>query len=201
MVTCVDQSNWIYSDKMFRRNFTQMDEKISSVHTETLPVDVAAMMMSRNPERFDVIVTPNLYGDILTGVVVHNVGGVGMAPSACIGNYFAFFEPVHGTAWDLAGEGVANPVASILSARLMLDWLGCEKEAWFVETSVREVLSDSGVLTPDLGGDAGTSDVGDAIAGRVAELERERGTFEEYLMDINSNLISLMQMSSSISLN
>jgi len=194
-LTCVDQSNWLYSDKQFRKSFSQMSDTISDIYTEAFPVDVAAMMVSRNPERFDVIVTPNLYGDILTGVAVHKVGGVGMAPSACVGKEFAFFEPVHGTAWDLAGKGIANPVASILSAKLMLEWLGLEKEAWFVETSVKEVLSEGEILTPDLGGDSSTSDVGDAVARRVAGLERERGAFEDYLLDISSSLISVEQFS------
>ena len=194
-LTCVDQSGWLYSDKLFRRNFSQMSDDVSHFPTETLAVDVAAMMVSRNPERFDVIVTPNLYGDILTGVAVHNVGGVGMASSACIGNDFAFFEPVHGTAWDLAGKGIANPLASILSAKLMLEWLGLEKEAWFIDTSVKEVLSEGEILTPDLGGNSSTSDVGDAVAMRVAELERMRGSFEDYLLDISSSLISVEQLS------
>lgn len=194
-LTCVDQSNWLYSDKLFRRNFSQMSDDISYVDTEAFPVDVAAMMVSRSPENFDVVVTPNLYGDILTGIVVHQIGGVGMAPSACIGKGFAFFEPVHGTAWDLAGKGIANPLASILSAKLMLEWLGLEKEAWFVETSVKEVLGEGEILTPDLGGDSSTSDVGDAVERRVAELERERGAFEDYLLDISSSLISVEQLS------
>lgn len=101
----------------------------TSLQSQSLAVDVAAMMVSRSPEQFDVIVTPNLYGDILTGIVVHNIGGVGMAPSACVGNGFAYFEPVHGTAWDLAGKGVANPIASILSGKMMLEWLGMNREA------------------------------------------------------------------------
>jgi isocitrate/isopropylmalate dehydrogenase len=194
-ITGVDQSNWLYSDKIFRKNFRDVSEKCSQLHTEAFPVDSAAMMVSRSPEDFDVVVTPNLYGDILTGIVVHKIGGVGMAPSACVGKNFAYFEPVHGTAWDLAGKGIANPLASILSAKLMLEWLGLENEAWYVETSVKEVLSEGEVLTPDLGGDSCTSDVGDAVARRVAELEHERGAFEGYLLDISSNLISIEQFS------
>jgi isocitrate/isopropylmalate dehydrogenase len=87
------------------------------------------MMQAMDPTSFDVIVTPDIYGDILSGFVIGQIGGVGLAPSACIGDNFAFFEPIHGTAWDLVGKGVANPVASILSAKLMLEWLGSKEEA------------------------------------------------------------------------
>jgi len=80
----------------------------SSTESKGLHVDGAAMMISRSPEEFDVIVTPNLYGDILTGIVLSKIGGLVMAPTACIGNNYAYFEPVHGAAWDIAGKGVAN---------------------------------------------------------------------------------------------
>ena len=98
-------------------------------------VDVTAMMQVQNPESFDVIVAPDIFGDILS-VVVGQIGSVGLAPSACIGEDFAFFEPIHGTAWDIAGEGVANPLASILSGKLMLEWLGRRKEALRIEAAV-----------------------------------------------------------------
>jgi len=87
-----------------------------------------------------------------------------MAPSACIGDNFAFFEPIHGTAWDIAGKGVANPIASILSAKLMLEWLGHSEEAQSIEKAVCGVLMEGKVRTPDLGGRSSTSEVGDAVA-------------------------------------
>jgi len=188
-VTCVDQHNWLYSDKLFRKNFLEVSRNISSIESKGLPVDVVAMMISRSPEDFDVIVTPNLYGDILTGIVLSKIGGVGMAPTACIGNNFAYFEPVHGTAWDIAGKRTANPIASILSAGLMLRWLGEEKEAWYVKTAVKELLAEGKVLTPDLGGCSSTSDLGNAVARRVLEMETERRELEDQLIDLNEGTI------------
>ena len=166
-VTCVDQSNWLYSDKIFKNVFNEISQESNKL--ETNHVDVAAMMQVQDPKSFDVIVAPDLFGDILSGVVVGQIGSVGLAPSACIGEEFAFFEPIHGTAWDIAGEGVANPIASILSGKLMLEWLGRRDEALRVEAAVTRVLSEGRVRTRDIGGDSGTSEVGDAIAEYVAD--------------------------------
>ena len=120
-------------------------------------VDMAAMTQTMDPGKFDIIVTPDIYGDILSGITIGQIGGIGLAPSACIGEDFAFFEPVHGTAFDIAGKGVANPIASILSAKLMLEWLDHEKEALAIEGAVSSVLSEGKVRTPDLGGNSCTS--------------------------------------------
>lgn len=79
------------------------------------------MMASHSPEKFDVVVAPGLYGDILSRIAISHIGGVGMAPSACIGSQFAYFEPIHGPAWDIARENIANPIRAILSAKLMLE--------------------------------------------------------------------------------
>lgn len=163
-ITCIDQSNWLYSDKFFRSVFEGSSERYSTFSKEFMHVDVAAMMLSKQPENFDVIVTPDIYGDILSGIVISKIGGVGMAPSACIGDKFAFFEPIHGTAWDIAGKGIANPIASIFSAKLMLEWLGREEEALMIENAVSTVLEEGEVRTPDIGGCSSTSEVGDAIA-------------------------------------
>lgn len=189
-VTCICQHKWLYSDLLFRKNFLEVSKNNSSVASEVLPVDVAAMMISRSPEEFDIIVTPNLYGDILTGIFVSKIGGVGMAPSACIGDNFAYFESVHGAAWDIVGSGVANPVASILSAGLMLQWLGEKKEAWYVETAVKEMLVEGVILTPDLGGHSSTSDLGNDVARRVLDMEAERREFESQLVDMSEVLMS-----------
>jgi isocitrate/isopropylmalate dehydrogenase len=102
-----------------------------------------------------------------------------MVPSACIGNDFAYFESVHGTAWDIAGKGVANPIASILSAGLMLRWLGEETKAWYVETAVKELLLEGKILTPDLGGQSSTSNVGNDIVKRVFEMESKGRELED----------------------
>ncbi len=176
-VTCVDHSNWMYSDKLFKSAFERVAERQKEVESGHMSVDVAAMTMTRRPGDFDVVVAPDIYGDILSGVVVSHIGGVGIAPSACIGDNFAFFEPVHGTAWDIAGKGVANPIASILSAKLMLEWLGCHEEAGSIESAVCGILAEGKVRTPDLGGSSSTSEVGDAIAaymeGETLELKPE----------------------------
>lgn len=166
-VTCVDQSNWLYSDRLFRSAFERVAERQAEIESECMSVDVAAMTQAKDPTYFDVIVTPDLYGDILSGIVIGQIGGVGLAPSACIGDNFAFFEPIHGTAWDLAGKGVANPIASILSAKLMLEWLGRTDEARAIEGAVVSVLTEGAVKTPDLGGGSSTSEVGDAVAAYV----------------------------------
>lgn len=169
-ITCIDQSNWLFSDKIFRSTFNEIGERYTSIRGDLKHVDVAAMMLTCKPETFDVIVTPDIYGDILSGVVVGLIGGVGMAPSACIGDEFAFFEPIHGTAWDITGKGIANPIASILSAKLMLDWLNEEEAGLLIDTAVNAVMSEGKVKTRDLGGSSGTSEVGNAIAATVMEL-------------------------------
>ena len=182
-VTCVDLSNWLYSDKIFRNAFEEVAERHGKVEVDCMSVDVAAMNLVSDPRYFDVIVTPDIYGDILSGIVIGQIGGVGMAPSACIGENFAFFEPVHGTAWDLVGKGVANPIGSILSAKLMLEWLGRDEEAGLIEAGVCKVLSDGHVKTPDLGGSSSTSDVGDAVAACV---EAEKVLLFEEIQKVNS---------------
>jgi len=183
-VTCVDQSNWLYGDKLFRKNFREVSENYTSLQTDLLHVDVAAMMVSRSPEEFDLIVSPGLYGDILSGIVISHVGGVGMAPSACIGDKFSFFEPVHGPAWDIAGKNLANPIASILSAKLMLEWFGLKDAVWMVETAVKEALEGK-VLTPDIGGNSTTSEVGDVISDKITEVLDERRSYRDQLLDAN----------------
>ena len=171
-VTCIDHSNWLFSDKLFRSVFNEIADRYPSVRWGCRHVDVAAMMLARNPGSFDVIVTPDIYGDILSGVVIGLIGGVGMAPSACIGDNFAFFEPVHGTAWDLAGKEIANPIASILSAKLMVEWLKEDETAQLIDDAVRGVLAEGEVRTRDLGGSSKTSEVGDTVAAKVMEMSR-----------------------------
>ena len=166
-ITCVDKSTWLYADRLFRRAFKKVSEVYPDIEREHLNVDIAAMLQTQDPGRFDVVITPDIYGDILSGIVIGQIGGLGMAPSACIGEEFAFFEPIHGTAWDIAGKGVANPVASILSAKLMLEWLGEERAAQAVESAVSAVLAEGSVRTPDIGGSSSTSEMGDVIARNV----------------------------------
>jgi 3-isopropylmalate dehydrogenase len=166
-ITCVDQSHWLHSDKFFRSVFDKLLEEHETLEMDHQHVDVAAMLLASHPEDFDVIVTPDIYGDILSAVVISKIGGVGMAPSASIGDSFAYFEPIHGTAWDIAEKGIANPLASILSANLMLEYLGEDQEAQYIEHAVATLVSEGETLTSDLGGSSSTSEVGDNIVEKM----------------------------------
>jgi homoisocitrate dehydrogenase len=125
-------------------------------------VDAAAMKLVRNPEGFDVLVTTNLFGDILSDLMAGLVGGLGIAPSGNIGERYAIFEPVHGSAPDIAGKGIANPTATILTAVMMLDHLGEHEVAARIDSAVNQVLAE-GPHTPDLGGKATTSELTEAV--------------------------------------
>jgi len=135
-------------------------------------VDACAMNLIRQPESFDVIVTTNLFGDILSDESSQVAGGLGMAPAANIGDNFALFEPVHGAAFDIAGKQIANPTSFILSIKMMLDWLGtknndqkCFDVANKIESVVYDVVKD-GIKTKDIGGDKTTSEFTNEIANR-----------------------------------
>ncbi len=164
-VSCVDMSHWLFSDRLFRKGFESVSERYPTVEKDFVSVDVAAMLQVQIPGFFDVVVAPDTHGHILSGIVIGQTGGIGLAPSACIGDDFAFFEPVHGVALDIAGRGIANPIASILSAKLMLEWLGEVDEARRVEAAVASVLVEGSVRTLDLGGGSSTMEVGDEVAG------------------------------------
>ena len=133
------------------------------IEYEEMIVDACAMKLILAPEKFDVLVTTNMFGDILSDEAAGLVGGLGMTPSANIGDENAIFEPVHGTAPDIAGRGIANPMAMMLSASMMLEWLREDDEAKTVERAVMKVLKDGRVRTPDLGGSAKTEEITSAI--------------------------------------
>ena len=139
----------------------------NGIKTEEVLMDAFATRICLDPTQFDVVVCPNLAGDVLSDLAAGLVGGLGLLPSANIGPENALFEPVHGTAPDIAGEGVANPSATILSAAMLLEHLGYDDEAAAVEEAVESVL-DSGPRTADLGGDAGTEAVTQAVVDRLA---------------------------------
>jgi isocitrate/isopropylmalate dehydrogenase len=132
-----------------------------------MQIDQLSMRLVRDPEIFDVLLLPNLYGDILSDLCAGLVGGLGLASGANLGWEYAVFEPVHGSAPDIAGKGVANPVAMILSAAMMLRHLGEHGRAGAVETAVDAVLREGKMRTPDLGGSSGTAEVASAVADRV----------------------------------
>ncbi|HEX3151699.1 MAG TPA: tartrate dehydrogenase [Gemmataceae bacterium] len=140
------------------------------VQMHSLLVDAAAMDFVRKPESFDVVVASNLFGDILTDLSAMVTGSVGLASSANINperTYPSMFEPVHGSAPDIAGKGIANPLAAVLSAALMLDHLKEPTTASAVREAIQKVLKEKKVLSPDLGGKAKTTEVGDAVVGAV----------------------------------
>ena len=120
--------------------------------------------MIREPERFDVVVMPNQYGDILSDAAGGLLGSLGLAASGCFGADYAYFEPAHGTAPDIAGRNVINPTATILSATMMLDYLGLETAAARIEGALARVYADGSALTPDQGGAATTTEFCAALA-------------------------------------
>jgi methanogen homoisocitrate dehydrogenase len=129
-------------------------------------VDATAHRLVLNPERFEVVVTTNLFGDILSDMSAALIGGLGVCASANIGADYALFEPVHGSAPDIAGRGLANPIAAILSLAMMLQWYGRIKESDTVKEAVSEVVS-RGITTPDIGGRCSTTEVSGAISRAV----------------------------------
>jgi isocitrate/isopropylmalate dehydrogenase len=138
------------------------------IATDTMLVDAMAMDLVRRPEQYQVLVTSNLFGDILSDVAAIVTGGLGLAASANLNpGRHAMFEPVHGSAPDIQGTGQANPLAAIRCAGLLLDYLGHEAQAIEVESAVVDVIS-SGRTTPDLGGTATTREVGSAVMARLA---------------------------------
>jgi len=138
------------------------------VDTDELIVDNCAMQLVLRPEQFDMLVTTNLFGDILSDEISGLVGGLGVTPGGNIGTHAAIFEAVHGSAPDIAGKGVANPCAQMLAAAMLLDHLGEIAAAGRIRTAIVAVVRDAGIRTRDLGGAASTREFGDAVAARVA---------------------------------
>jgi isocitrate/isopropylmalate dehydrogenase len=138
-------------------------EEFPEIEIEKMLVDAAAAHLIRHPERFDVILATNAYGDILSDEASELTGGVGLAPGGSIGEKVAVFEPAHGTAPGRAGKGIVNPIATLLSAKFMLDYLGQKKAGTRIQTAVERVIAIGEFLTPDLGGRATTDQVGEAV--------------------------------------
>jgi tartrate dehydrogenase/decarboxylase / D-malate dehydrogenase len=171
LLTSVTKSNAQgFSMAFWDRVFTEVAREHPDVKTESLLVDAACMDLVRRPESFDVIVASNLFGDILTDLSAAITGSLGLAPSANLNPERAFpsmFEPVHGSAPDIAGRGIANPIAQMLSGALMLEFLGEEQAAKLVDGAVRGILAEGADLTPDLGGTGTTRTVTEAVVSRV----------------------------------
>lgn len=163
-VTGVHKANVLKkSDGLFREIFYEVAERYPDIEKEDFYVDATAMYLITQPESFEVIVTTNLFGDILSDEGAGLVGGLGLIPSANIGDDGALFEPVHGSAPDIAGKGIANPIAMMLSAVMMLRYLGENESAERLENAILKLLTEAKVLTGDLGGSATTSEVTNEI--------------------------------------
>ncbi|MEE1336637.1 homoisocitrate dehydrogenase [Methanobrevibacter sp.] len=163
-VTCVHKSNVLKkTDGVFKESFYKVSKNYPQIKTEDYYVDAMAMYLITQPQKFDVIVSSNLFGDILSDESAGLIGGLGLAPSGNIGDHNGLFEPVHGSAPDIAGKYIANPCSMILSASMMLDYLGEWEISNDIKQAVEKVMADCKIRTPDLGGDASTMDVTKAI--------------------------------------
>jgi 3-isopropylmalate dehydrogenase len=171
-VTLVAKTNVLtFAHDLWMRAFTEVAALYPEIKSDYQHVDACCMRMVASPERFDVIVTTNMFGDIITDLGAVIQGGMGLAASGNLNPERAFpsmFEPVHGSAPDIAGKGVANPLAAILSVAMMLDHLDVPRGAGRIRAAVRQVLSARSPRTPDLGGTDGTSEVGRAVREALA---------------------------------
>jgi 3-isopropylmalate dehydrogenase len=160
---------------LFARTCREVATQYPDIEFDELYVDAASMRLIKEPETFDVFVTPNMFGDILSDEAAQLIGGLGMAPGANIGDDFALFEPIHGSAPNRAGKQTANPCSMILSAKMMFDWLGekyddkeCFRAAQAIEDAVTKTLC-KGITIPDFGGNAKTLEMAQAMAKEIVK--------------------------------
>ena len=152
------------SDGFFRKIGNDIAKEYPDIEYDTYIIDDFLCRMITKPQLFDVIVMPNLYGDIMSDGAAGLLGGLGLAPSGCYGEHYAYFESAHGTAPDIAGQHIINPTATLLSAAMMLDYLGFGNEAAQLNAAIKQVYADGKVLTVDQGGNAKTYEFCDAVA-------------------------------------
>jgi isocitrate/isopropylmalate dehydrogenase len=168
-VTCSGKFNMLpTTDGLFRDVAARVAAAHPDVEFETFIVDDLARRLVQTPDELDVVVLPNLYGDILSDLAAGVIGGLGLAPSGCYGDDYAYFEPTHGTAPDLAGRGIINPTATMLSAAMMLEHLGFDDAARRIELAIARVYATGRVLTPDQGGTATTAEFAAAVEREVS---------------------------------
>ena len=180
-VTCVDKSNVTRGCRLFRKIFDEIAEANPDLETNRAYIDAFTMWLVRDPEELDVVVLPNMFGDIATDLASVLQGGMGMAASANLGPKHMLFEPVHGSAPKYAGMNVVNPTATLQSVQMMFEALAYRHNdddmdvcADIVQTAIQQHFEEGGCVTYDLGGDASTSDVGKAIADRCEKMLREQ---------------------------
>jgi tartrate dehydrogenase/decarboxylase/D-malate dehydrogenase len=178
-LTSVTKSNALqYSMVLWDKIFREQACRYPGVAASSVLVDAMAMYLVREPENFDVVVTSNLFGDILSDLGAALQGGLGFAPGANLdpsGKNPSMFEPIHGSSPQLAGKGIANPIATIWAGSLMLEHLGEESWSREILAAIEDVLVAGQVRTPDMGGTATTREMGDAIRQRLRERVQERG--------------------------
>lgn len=163
-VTAAHKANVLpLTDGVFKKSFYKIAEKYPQIKANDYYIDAMAMYLITNPAQFDVIVTTNLFGDILSDQGGGLLGSLGLIPSANIGRDNGLFEPVHGSAPDIAGQNKANPIAMILSSSLMLEFLGMQKEADNIQNTIEKVVKEGKIKTPDLGGTNTTQEMSDEI--------------------------------------
>lgn len=163
-VTCVHKANILkQSDGLFLQRFNEIAKEYPDITPDTKIVDNMCMQLVINPSQFDVIVAPNLYGDILSDLIAGLVGGLGLVPGANLGKEVAIFEAVHGSAPDIAGKGIANPIALLEAAVMMLNHIGKKDIADKITNAILKTLTNGESLTKDLGGNANTKELTKAI--------------------------------------
>lgn len=164
-VTCVVKHNMLReSDGFFLEVAKEVAEANSDIEFDHFIVDDFACRMIREPQRFDVIVMPNLYGDVLSDAAGGLLGSLGLAASGCYGDDYAYFEPAHGTAPDIAGKNIINPTATLMTVGMMMEYLGFTEFATRLDHAIEAVYAEGKTLTPDQGGSASTSDMVMAVA-------------------------------------
>jgi 3-isopropylmalate dehydrogenase len=170
-LTMSDKSNALrFTGDLWQRVFVEVARRYPAIEAEHLYIDALAMMLVKEPSRFEVIVTSNMFGDIITDLGAQLQGGLGIAASGNVNpKGTCLFEPVHGSAPKYAGKNLANPFAAILSAQMMLAHLGFKSEGALIETAIRECIRED-ECTPDIGGTLGTREAGDAVCRRIREL-------------------------------
>lgn len=167
-LTCTTKYNMLArSDGYFRDIASELASEYADVRFDTFIIDDFACRMITQPQAFDVVVMPNLYGDIMSDGAAGLVGGLGLAASGCYGHDYAYFESAHGTAPDIAGQNIINPTATLLSGAMMLEYLGFGEAARSVDAAVAATYADGGCLTPDQGGSCSTTEFCEAIAARL----------------------------------